>query len=169
MPYCLIFAMKNKSEPKKDKNFEAQLFKAADKLRKNIDASEYKHIVLGLIFLKYISNAFEAHYEKLKNGEGKYAGADPEDKDEYLAINVFWTPPEARWSYLHSRAKLPSIGKDLDAAMEAIEKTNPTLKGILPKEYGKPNLDKIALGELVDLVADVALGKEADKSKDIIG
>lgn len=150
-------------------HFEAQLFKAADKLRKNIDAAEYKHIVLGLIFLKYISDAFDVHYQKLKAGKGEYANADPEDKDEYKAENVFWTPPEARWAYLHSRAKLPSIGKDLDAAMEAIERANPTLKGILPKEYAKPNLDKAALGGLIDLIGDIALGDEASKSKDIIG
>lgn len=165
--------MKNKTDSKEDKNligsgrFEAQLFKAADKLRKNIDAAEYKHIVLGLIFLKYISDAFDVLYQKLK--AEKEEGADPEDKDEYKAENVFWVPPEARWVYLHSRAKLPSIGKDLDAAMEAIERSNPTLKGILPKEYAKPNLDKAALGGLIDLVGDIALGDEASKSKDIIG
>lgn len=150
-------------------NFEAQLFKAADKLRKNIDAAEYKHIVLGLIFLKYISDAFDVHYQKLSEGKGEYEGADPEDQDEYKAESVFYVPIEARWAHLHSRAKLPSIGKDLDAAMEAIEKVNPTLKGILPKEYAKPNLDKAALGGLVDLIADVALGIESEKSKDLIG
>ncbi|MFH1863618.1 MAG: class I SAM-dependent DNA methyltransferase, partial [bacterium] len=148
-------------------HFEAQLFKAADKLRKNIDAAEYKHIVLGLIFLKFISSAFEALYNKLK--EQKADGANPEDKDEYKAENVFWVAPEARWSYLHSRAKLPSIGKDLDAAMEAIERSNPTLKGILPKEYARPNLDKQSLGSLIDLIGDLALGEEEGKSKDIIG
>ena len=91
------------------------LWKAADKLRKNIDAAEYKHVVLGLIFLKYISDAFEDLYAKLKAGEGDYAGADPEDRDEYRAENVFFVPPSARWSYLQSRAKLPEIGKDIDA------------------------------------------------------
>ncbi len=149
--------------------FEAQLFKAADKLRKNIDAAEYKHIVLGLIFLKYISDSFEELHIKLKEGKGQYEGADPEDQDEYKAENVFWVPQDARWSYLHSRAKLPTIGKDLDEAMEAIEKENPTLKGILPKVYAKPNLDKTSLGSLIDLVGDVALGDEAAKSKDILG
>lgn len=149
--------------------FEAQLFKAADKLRKSIDAAEYKHVVLGLIFLKFISDAFDVHYQKLASGKGEYEGANPEDQDEYKAENVFWVPPEARWAYLHSRAKLPSVGKDLDAAMEAIERANPTLKGILPKEYAKPNLDKVALGGLVDLIADVALGEESEKSKDLIG
>src|SRR3990167_546866 len=162
--------MKKKSE-KKDVGgggrFEAQLFKAADKLRKNIDAAEYKHIVLGLIFLKYISDAFEVLHKKLEGDKAE--GADPEDKDEYKAENGFWTPPEARWQYLHSRAKLPSIGKDLDAAMEAIERANPTLKGILPKEYAKPALDKAALGGLIDLIGDIALGAESEKAKDLIG
>jgi len=153
----------------KSEKFEVQLFKAADKLRKNIDAAEYKHIVLGLIFLKYISDSFEELHIKLKEGKGQYEDADPEDQDEYKAVNVFWVPQGARWSYLHSRAKLPTIGKDLDEAMEAIEEENPTLKGILPKVYAKPNLDKTSLGGLIDLVGDVALGDEAGKSKDILG
>lgn len=159
---------KNKTaKPVGNGHFEAQLFKAADKLRKNIDAAEYKHIVLGLIFLKYISDAFDVVYKKLE--AEKAEGADPEDRDEYLAVNVFWVPPEARWSYLHAHAKQPSIGKDLDAAMETIEKANPTLKGILPKEYAKPNLDKLSLGGLIDLIGDIALGDETAKSKDILG
>src|SRR3989338_1878720 len=131
--------------------FEKQLFKAADKLRKNIDAAEYKHVVLGLVFIKYISDSFEELYNKLKEGKGEYEGADPEDQDEYRAQNVFWVPQNARWSYLHSRAKLPTIGTDLDEAMELIEKENPTLKGILAKVYAKPNLDKDALVELIYL------------------
>ncbi len=158
-----------KNNSTKSEKFEAQLFKAADKLRKNIDAAEYKHIVLGLIFLKYISDSFEALHAKLKEGKGKYEGADPEDKDEYKAENVFWVPQNARWSYLHSRSKLPTIGKDLDEAMEKIEKDNPTLKGILPKVYAKPNLDKASLGGLIDLIGNIALGTEAAKSKDILG
>ena len=149
--------------------FERQLFKAADKLRKNIDAAEYKHIVLGLVFLKYISDSFEELYNKLKDGKGEYDGADPEDQDEYRAQNVFWVPQNARWSYLHGRAKLPSIGIDLDEAMEIIEKENPTLKGILAKVYAKPNLDKAALGGLIDLISNTALGSEAAKSKDLLG
>ena len=148
---------------------EAQLFSAADKLRKNIDAAEYKHIVLGLIFLKYISDSFEVLHQKLVAGEGENKGADPEDPDEYRAENVFWVPAVARWSYLHGRAKQPAIGKDLDAAMDAIEKANPTLKGILPKVFASPNIDKLALGALIDLVGDIALGSEAAKSKDILG
>ena len=150
-------------------NFEQTLFKAADKLRKNIDAAEYKHIALGLIFLKYISDSFEALHNKLIEGKGEYKGSDPEDVDEYRAENVFFVPPTARWSYLHSRAKLPSIGKDVDDAMEAIEKENPTLKGILPKVFARPNLDKAALGGLIDLIGNIALGDEAAKSKDILG
>ena len=159
-------AKNNSTKPEK---IEAQLFKAADKLRKNIDAAEYKHIVLGLIFLKYISDSFEELHTKLKEGKGKFEGADPEDQDEYKAENVFWVPKNARWSYLHSHAKLPTIGKDLDDAMELIEKENPTLKGILPKVFAKPNLDKSALGGLIDLIGNIALGDEAAKSKDILG
>ena len=139
----------------KTETFEKTLFKAADKLRKNMDAAEYKHIVLGLIFLKYISDSFEALYQKLIEGKGEYKGADPEDANEYRAENVFFVPQTARWSYLHSRAKLPSIGKDVDDAMTAIEKENQTLKGILPKVYARPNLDKTSLGGLIDLVGDI--------------
>ncbi len=150
-------------------NFEKTLFKAADKLRKNIDAAEYKHIALGLVFLKYISDSFEALHNRLIEGKGEYKGANPEDIDEYKAENVFFVPSNARWSYLYGRAKLPGIGKDIDDAMEAIEKVNPTLKGILPKVYARPNLDKAALGGLIDLIGNIALGDEAAKSKDILG
>ncbi|MBN2589585.1 MAG: SAM-dependent DNA methyltransferase [Sedimentisphaerales bacterium] len=151
-------------------SFEKTLFKAADKLRKNMDAAEYKHIVLGLIFLKYISDSFEALHTKLSAGEGQYKGADPEDQDEYKAENVFFVPPYARWSYLHGKSKLPSIGKDVDDAMLAIEKANPkALKGILPTVYARPNLDKAALGGLIDLIGNIALGDEAAKAKDILG
>src|SRR3989304_3481 len=131
-----------------DEPLEKKLWKAADKLRKNMDAAEYKHIVLGLIFLKYISDAFEEMYIKLKAGKGQYKGADPEDMDEYKAENVFYVPPQARWNYLLNRAKLPGIGKDVDDAMDAIEKNNPTLKGVLPKNYARTNLDKAGLGGL---------------------
>lgn len=117
----------------KAENFEKTLFKVADKLRKNIDAADYKHIALGLVFLKYISDFFESLHNKLIEGKGEYKSADPEDADEYRAENVFFVPLTARWSYLHSRSKLPSIGKDVDNAMEAIEKENQTLKRILPK------------------------------------
>jgi len=134
-----------------------------------MDAAEYKHIVLGLIFLKYISDSFEELYSKIKEGKGDFTGANPEDVDEYRAENVFFVPQIARWSYLHSRAKLPSIGKDIDDAMEAIEKENPTLKGILPKVYARPNLDKAALGGLIDLIGNIAIGDAAAKSKDLLG
>ena len=158
-----------KNNNNKIEQFEKTLFKAADKLRKNMDAAEYKHIVLGLIFLKYISDSFEELYAKIKDGKDDFSGANPEDADEYRAENVFFVPQIARWSYLHSRAKLPSIGKDLDDAMEAIEKENPTLKGILPKVYARPNLDKAALGGLIDLIGNIAIGDAAAKSKDLLG
>ncbi|MEN6511610.1 MAG: class I SAM-dependent DNA methyltransferase [Chloroherpetonaceae bacterium] len=158
-----------KNNSQKTEQFEKTLFKAADKLRKNMDAAEYKHIVLGLIFLKYISDSFEELHTKIKEGKGDFIGANEEDPDEYRAENVFFVPPTARWSYLHSRAKLPSIGKDIDDAMEAIEKVNQTLKGILPKVFARPNLDKAALGGLIDLIGNIALGNEAAKSKDLLG
>src|SRR5690554_5482777 len=148
------------------KDLEKTLWATADKLRNNMDAAEYKHVVLGLIFLKYISDSFEELYNKLKENDL----ADPEDKDEYLAENVFYVPPSARWSYLqHQRAKLPSIGKDIDDAMDAIEKDNPTLKGVLPKDYARPALDKKRLGELVDLIGNVGFKQEGHSSKDLLG
>lgn len=153
----------------KQEPLEKQLWKAADKLRKNIDAAEYKHVVLGLIFLKYISDAFEALFAKLEAGEGEYAGADPEDKDEYKAENIFFVPPEARWSYLLAKAKQPTIGSEVDAAMDAIEKENPTLKGVLPKVFARQNLDPASLGELIDLVGNVALGDAKARSRDVLG
>ncbi|MDO8529602.1 MAG: class I SAM-dependent DNA methyltransferase, partial [bacterium] len=158
-----------KNGNQKTENLEKTLFKAADKLRKNIDAAEYKHVALGLIFLKYISDSFEEVYLKLKEGKGEYEGADPEDRDEYAAAHVFYVPSKARWSYLYSRAKLPSIGNDLDEAMDAIEKDNSPLKGILPKVYAKSNLDKTSLGGLIDKIGNVALGNKVLKSKDILG
>jgi type I restriction enzyme M protein len=148
---------------------EKQLWKAADKLRKNIDAAEYKHIVLGLIFLKYISDAFEEMYEKLKAGEGAYEGADPEDREEYLAENVFFVPPSARWRYLQSRAKLPEIGKDVDEAMDTIERDNASLKDVLPKVYARQNLDPASLGGLIDLISNIAMGDAKSRSEDILG
>ncbi|MEO0234538.1 MAG: class I SAM-dependent DNA methyltransferase [candidate division WOR-3 bacterium] len=154
----------NTNEP-----LEKQLWKAADKLRKNIDAAEYKHVVLGLIFLKYISDAFEELHAKLKSGKGEYAGADPEDKDEYKAENVFYVPEKARWSYLQSRAKLPTIGKEIDEAMDAIEKENPSLKDVLPKVYARGNIDPTSLGGLIDLISNIALGEAKARSADILG
>ncbi|MBO9640966.1 MAG: SAM-dependent DNA methyltransferase [Siphonobacter aquaeclarae] len=147
---------------------EKQLWKAADKLRKNIDAAEYKHVVLGLIFLKYISDAFEDLYQKLQDQIAE--GADPEDKEEYSAENVFFVPKEARWSALVSQAKTSEIGKTIDKAMDAIERENPSLKGgVLPKVYGKDNLDPIGLGQLIDLIGNIALGDVKSRSADVLG
>ena len=145
-------------------SFEQQLFKAADKLRKNIDAAEYKYVVLGLVFLKYISEKFNELYEKLEADEY----SDPEDRDEYLAENVFFVPEVARWSHIHNSAKLPSIGEIIDQAMEAVEKENKELKNVLPKVYGKENLDKASLGQLIDLISNTELQAENEKSKDLL-
>ncbi|WP_104484717.1 type I restriction-modification system subunit M [Acinetobacter indicus] len=153
----------------KQEPLEVVLWKAADKLRKNIDAAEYKHVVLGLIFLKYISDTFEAHYNLLVAGEGEFAGADPEDRDEYTAYNVFFVPENARWSYLLNQAKQPNIGKLVDDAMEAIENDNPQLKGVLPKVYARQNLDPTSLGELIDLIGNIALGDAKSRSADVLG
>lgn len=148
---------------------EKQLWKAADKLRKNIDAAEYKHVVLGLIFLKYISDSFEEQYAKLNAGEGEYEGADPEDRDEYQADNIFFVPPQARWSFLQAQAKQPKIGNLVDEAMDAIEKENNSLKGVLPKVFARQNLDPTSLGELIDLVGNIALGDAKSRSADVLG
>lgn len=150
-----------------DEPLEKQLWKAADKLRKNIDAAEYKHVVLGLIFLKYISDAFEELFAKL-NAEVAQ-GADPEDKDEYKAENIFFVPKDARWKLLLSKAKQPDIGKLVDDAMDAIEKENASLKGVLPKVYARQNLDPTSLGELIDLVGNIALGDTKARSADVLG
>ena len=160
---------KAKKNNNKEEPLEKQLWKAADKLRKNIDAAEYKHIVLGLIFLRYISDAFEELFNKLKGGEGEYAGADPEDKDEYKAENVFFVPEKARWSYLLSKAKLPDIGKKVDKAMDAIEKDNPSLRDVLPKVFARGNLDPTNLGGLIDLVGNIAMGDAKARSADVLG
>jgi len=130
-----------------------------------MDAAEYKHVVLGLIFLKYISDAFSEMHETLKLDPS----SDEEDKDEYTAENIFWVPKEARWDYLQNNAKKPDVGKYLDNAMDAIEKENRTLKGVLPKDYAKESLDKQRLGELIDLVGTIGLGDSENRSKDILG
>jgi type I restriction enzyme M protein len=149
-----------------DLELEKTLWATADKMRNNMDAAEYKHVVLGLIFLKYISDSFEAMYNKLKADKL----SDEEDKDEYLAENVFYVPPTARWSYLQlERAKLPTIGKDIDDAMDAIELVNPSLKGVLPKDYARPALDKKRLGELLDLIGNVGFNQPGHNSKDLLG
>ncbi|MDR2525279.1 MAG: type I restriction-modification system subunit M [Oscillospiraceae bacterium] len=153
----------------KEQPVEQVLWASADKLRKNIDAAEYKHIVLGLIFLKYISDNFYELYHKLEAGEGDYAGADPDDPYEYRTENVFYVPPQARWDYLQGRAKLATVGKDVDDAMDAIEKDNPSLKGVLPKEYAKEKLDKQSLGGLIDIISTIALGDSVSRSNDVLG
>lgn len=146
-------------------SFEQKLFKAADKLRKNIDAAEYKHVVLGLVFLKYISESFSELYDTLELDPE----SDPEDRDEYIAENTFFVPKESRWSHIHSNAKLPTVGQTIDEAMEAIEKENKELKNVLPQVYGKANLDKTALGELIDLISNTELQAENENSKDLFG
>jgi len=145
--------------------FEAQMWQAADALRGSMDAAEYKHVVLGLIFLKYISDAFEEQHAKLKNDKG----ADPEDPDEYRAENIFWVPTKARWELIRSKAKQPTIGQVVDDAMTAIEKDNPTLKSVLPKDYARPALDKARLGQLIDLVGNIKVGDAESRSRDVLG
>lgn len=145
--------------------FEQKLWDAADKLRSNMDAAEYKHVVLGLIFLKYVSDSFTEKYEQLK-AEGY---GDEEDRDEYLADNIFWVPKEARWEVLNAHAKSPDIGDVIDAAMDAIEKENDSLKGVLTKNYARPELDKMRLGELVTLFSNIEVGSSAAQEKDVLG
>jgi len=145
--------------------FEDKLWAAADKLRGNMDAAEYKHVVLGLIFLKYISDAFMEKFTALQGDKH----ADPEDKDEYLADNIFWVPPEARWSYLQKNAKRPEIGTLVDDALTAIERDNKVLKGVLPKDYARPALDKARLGEIIDLIATIGLGDKQARERDVLG
>lgn len=164
----------NKSNAKvnsgnKDQNesLETKLWRAADKLRNNMDAAEYKHVVLGLIFLKYISDAFEERHQALL--KEKEQGADPEDKDEYLGHNVFWVPKSARWSVLQNSAKLPTIGRVIDDAMLSIEHDNPSLRGVLAKDYNRPSLDKERLGQLIDVIGTIGLGDSSNRSKDILG
>lgn len=146
-------------------SIEAQLWGMADKLRGSMDAALYKHVALGLLFLKYISDAFEEKHATLS----KDKNADPEDRDEYTAERIFWVPKGARWSDLQAKAKQPDIGKIVDNAMEAIEKDNPTLKGVLPKDYANPALDKTQLGGVVDLVSNIGLGGKEHRDKDLMG
>ena len=187
------------SKNNKQESIEATLWQSADKLRKNMDAAEYKHVVLGLIFLKYISDAFEVLHSRLVSGKDEYEGADPEDPNEYTAEKVFFVPPVARWKPISDNAKKTEILLDLsaygpayrpsgagrhaqagngkkvdiggyvDEAMEAIERRNPSLKGVLPKVYARQNLDRASLGGLIDLVGTIALGTEEAKSKDVLG
>ena len=171
---------KKNSDTGANLGFEAKLWQSAVKLRNNMDAAEYKHVVLGLIFLKYISDAFDEHHQQLEQGtadpdsdwyvkDAKQRYAVLEDRDEYLAANVFWVPKEARWAYLQAHAKQATIGKLIDDAMVAIERDNPRLKGTLPKDYARPGLDKQRLGELIDLIGTIGLGTAEQRGKDILG
>jgi type I restriction enzyme M protein len=156
---------KNKNSNGANIGFEAKLFLAADKLRGNLEPSDYKHVALGLIFLKYISDAFEAKHAALLADDP----ATAEDPDEYLAENVFWVPKDGRWSHLQANAKQPTVGKLIDDAMIAIEANNARLKGVLPKEFNRPALNKVMLGELIDLVSGIAMHEEGAKAKDVLG
>ena len=146
---------------------EADLWRMADALRGSMDAAEYKHVVLGLIFLKYISDAFEEKHASLQGEQAQ--GADPEDQDEYRAENIFWVPPEARWSHLKAQARQPTIGQFVDDAMAGIERDNPALKDVLPKDYARPALDKSRLGQLIDMIGNIRVGDEDARSKDVLG
>src|SRR5438128_3374642 len=147
--------------------YEARLWQMADALRGSMDAAEYKHVVLGLLFLKYISDAFEEQHGRLETEKAQ--GADPEDPDEYRAQGIFWVPPEARWSHLKAQAKQSTIGQLVDEAMTGIERDNPSLKGVLPKDYARPALDKQRLGQLIDLISNIKVGDAESRSKDILG
>ena len=158
---------KETAETSGTSGLEAKLWQAADALRNNMDAAEYKHVVLGLIFLKYISDAFEEQHAKLVAEKSK--GADPEDPDEYRAQNIFWVPPEARWPHLKGQAKQSTIGRLVDDAMAGIERDNPALKGVLPKDYARPALDRERLGQLLDLISNIKIGDEASRSRSSAG
>mgnify|MGYP003700378689 CR=1 FL=1 len=158
---------KTKAKTSANVGYEAQLWLMADALRGSMDASEYKHVVLGLIFLKYISDAFEEQHARLDAERDQ--GADPEDQDEYRALNIFWVPPEARWSHLKSQARQPTVGQLIDDAMTAIERDNASLKGVLPKDYARPALDKQRLGQLIDMISNIQVGDEEARAKDVLG
>ncbi len=163
-----INANKSKNKNNNSKGaigFEDKLWEAADKMRNNMDPAEYKYVVLGLIFLKYISDTFEEKYDQLKSENF----GDPEDPDEYLGDNIFWVPKQARWSLIKDNSKNPRIGIMIDDAMDAIEKSNNSLKGVLPKIYGSPDLNKIMLGGIIDLISDIGLGDRESQSKDMLG
>ena len=147
--------------------YEAEMWQMADALRGAMDSADYKHVVLGLIFLKYVSDAFEERHAALE--EEASEGADPEDPDEYRAFNVFWVPPEARWARLKDNARQPDIGRVVDDAMAAVERDNPALAGVLPKEYARPALDRLRLGRLIDLVANIKVGDAEARSSDVLG
>jgi type I restriction enzyme M protein len=165
--------------------YEAELWKMADALRGNMDAAEYKHVVLGLIFLKYISDAFEERHDYLQ-----HAVDDPkdeyflpgntrnradaivkllEDPDEYRANNIFWVPPEARWAHLKAQARQSGIGRLVDDAMAGVERDNPTLKGVLPKDYGRSALNNTPIGSIIDFISNIRIGDKESRAKDVLG
>ncbi|MFN6145526.1 MAG: type I restriction-modification system subunit M [Planctomycetota bacterium] len=158
---------KNNNDTGANVGFEQKLWAAADALRGTMDSAEYKHVVLGLIFLKYISDAFEEQHQRLVAEQAN--GADPEHPDEYRAQNIFWVPPEARWPHLKAQARQSTIGQLVDDAMAGIERDNPQLKGVLPKDYARPALDKTRLGQLIDLISNIRVGDEEARSKDVLG
>ena len=147
--------------------YEVELWRMADALRGSMDAAEYKHVVLGLIFLKYISDAFEERHAQLEREQAE--GGDPEDPDEYRAVSIFWVPREARWGHLKARARQPTIGQLVDEAMAGIERDNPVLKDVLPKDYARPTLDKQRLGQLIDMITNIKVGDAEARSKDVLG
>ena len=136
-------------------DYRSELWRMADALRGSMDAAEYKHVVLGLIFLKYISDAFEERHAEVLAELGEEAA---EDRDEYIAENIFWVPPESRWQYLKSQTRQPTIGRLVDDAMITIERDNSALKDVLPKDYARPALDKTRLGQVVDMVSNIKVG-----------
>ncbi len=158
---------KSKAETNEDTDYRSQLWAMADALRGSMDAAEYKHVVLGLIFLKYISDAFEESYAQLEKEVDQ--GADPEDPDEYIAENIFWVPPDARWAKLQAQAHQPTIGRTVDDAMAAIERDNSALRGVLPRDYARPNLDKTRLGQVVDMVSNIKVGGAEARATDVLG
>ncbi len=167
MPKAKQSRPRRKDETAATLGYEAQLWQMADALRGSMDAAEYKHVVLGLVFLKYISDAFEEQHARLV--ADKKSGADPEDPDEYRALSIFWVPPEARWAHLKAQARQPTVGRLVDDAMAGIERDNPALKGVLPRDYARPALDKTRLGQLIDLVSNIRVGDEASRAKDVLG
>jgi len=167
MPKTKAASDKAKNDTGANIGFEAELWKTADALRGSMDAGEYKHVVLGLIFLKYISDAFEEHHAKLLLQKSK--GADSEDQDEYRALNIFWVPQESRWTHLKAKAKQATIGQLVDDAMSGIERDNPSLKGVLPKDYARPALDKQRLGQLIDMISNIRVGDAESRAKDVLG
>ena len=148
--------------------YEAELWRMADTLRGSMDAAEYKHVVLGLIFLKYISDAFEEARAKLEANQ-HLTGASPDDPDEYRADSIFWVPSEARWQVVQGQARQSTIGQTVDTAMVAIERDNPSLRDVLPKEYARPNLDKQRLGQLIDMISNIRVGDAEARSRDVLG